>query len=98
MHMIKYLGRCITGAAILFAGILLVGCGGGSKGGFRYDPLADGRAPMMGGGTPTQPVEIDQVLHVGDTITVSFADLPNPVFPIDQAVKEDGSITLIYNQ
>ncbi|MDB6125376.1 MAG: Polysaccharide biosynthesis/export protein [Pedosphaera sp.] len=96
--MIKYLGRYITGAAILLTGILLIGCGR-SSGGFRYDPLADGRAPM-GAGAPVQadaPIG-DQVLHVGDSITVSFQDLVNPVFPIDQAVKEDGSITLIYNQ
>ncbi len=35
---------------------------------------------------------------MGNTLTVGFADTPAPINPIDDVIKEDGSITLIYNQ
>jgi protein involved in polysaccharide export with SLBB domain len=100
MHMIKHLGRCITGSAILLAGILLVGCGGsGGSGGFKFDPLTDGPGALTGGGASGKDVSnTDQVLHIGDSLTVSFQDLVSPIAPIDQSVKEDGTITLIYNK
>lgn len=35
---------------------------------------------------------------MGDEVVVSFADLVNPVSPVDDQIKNDGTITLIYNK
>lgn len=51
-------------------------------------------------GVMRQPVEEKAVpdriarLHVGDTVTISFSGLPDPVEPLEKPIKEDGTITL----
>jgi polysaccharide export outer membrane protein len=44
--------------------------------------------------------ESDEFIKVGDILVISFADLPPDRLmpPFDQKVKDDGTITLIYNQ
>jgi protein involved in polysaccharide export with SLBB domain len=52
-------------------------------------------SPASGDGTQTVS---GRILRVGETITVTFQDLPTPVPPVETTIKEDGTITLIYNK
>ncbi len=49
--------------------------------------------------TPT-PAQGDktEIINIGDTLTITFSDLPIGLQPIEQQVRGDGSITLIENQ
>ncbi len=48
--------------------------------------------------TPPQQESIVDTISVGEAITITFADLPIIVPPIEERVKEDGTITLLQNQ
>jgi len=37
-------------------------------------------------------------IHVGDTLTFAFSDMPLPPQPMEDTVKDDGSVTLMYDQ
>jgi polysaccharide export outer membrane protein len=39
-----------------------------------------------------------EVLKNGDLVTILFSDLPVPTAPLEERVKDDGTITLVYNQ
>jgi polysaccharide export outer membrane protein len=56
-------------------------------------------------GSPAPPAAVlpahddtSDTIHVGDKLIVTFADTVTPVQPFDVTVREDGMITLIYNQ
>ncbi len=49
------------------------------------------------GSTALENRELDMI-HPGDTITITISDLPIPVGPMDERVHEDGTITLLQNQ
>ncbi|WP_050785838.1 polysaccharide biosynthesis/export family protein [Pedosphaera parvula] len=98
--MIKNSGRCLFGAAILVAGMLLIGC---KSSDYKFNPLTDNVHPATATKSASAGQEVIEdpkagVLHVGDKVTVSFSDIINAVQPITQPVKDDGSITLMYNQ
>src|SRR5579872_5889166 len=107
MDNMKFFGCRITGLALLFAGIFLGGC---QSQNYKFDPLADSSHPAAEGGAgqqQLQPVSAasssqaatnSDILRVGDSVTVTFSDLANPVLPYDELIKEeDGSITLMHN-
>ena len=101
MHINKYSGRYVLGVVLLLTGVVLLGCGSGSDH-FAFDPLnAGGHASMGGTADPGsgQPADAKGViLNVGEPITVMFSDVVTPILPIDQMIKDDGTITLIHNQ
>jgi polysaccharide export outer membrane protein len=39
-----------------------------------------------------------EVLRVGDSLTITFADTPTPIPQFEEKIKEDGTITLILNK
>ncbi len=39
-----------------------------------------------------------EVFRVGDSLTVTFQDTPSPVTPFPQKIKDDGTITLSFNE
>jgi polysaccharide biosynthesis/export protein VpsN len=41
---------------------------------------------------------IPELFRVGDSITITFTDTPNPMPPFEEKIKEDGTITLLQNQ
>lgn len=97
-------------AAVLVGGGL-AGCK--SADGFGgYDPLKDTRNPAQvasvapvvpatnAGGNVSRAGDSFNVFRVGDPIMVTFSDLPpdTQIKPIDETIKEDGTITLSYNR
>jgi polysaccharide export outer membrane protein len=101
METMKLLGRIRAVAALLALSLLALcaGCDTGPK--FKDDPL---KHPDTFDKTAVQPGDpfaesaFAATIHVGDTLTVSFQDTPQPIAPVEETVKEDGTITLIYNQ
>lgn len=69
--------------------------------GLTVAPVTPAAAPGQGGGAPLSPPGADgsfDTIRIGDYLTISFSDLPYLQAPIDERVKEDGTITLIQNQ
>jgi protein involved in polysaccharide export with SLBB domain len=103
MELMKFFGRRVTGLALLLVGIMLVGCQSPDDN-YKFNALPQNSAPTAstpaptGAGTPAQPDASATVLHVNEAITVSFSDTPTQIMPIEDTIKEDGSITLIYDQ
>jgi len=62
------------------------------------DTVAGATAPDTGAGAVTNPGRTSETFSVGDAITVSYADTPQPILPSVDRVKEDGTITLLYNK
>jgi polysaccharide export outer membrane protein len=89
MDLMKF-SRCwLKGVVVLIAGILLAGCVD-PKPVFPGDPLStEVSQPQIGTG-------LNPIINVGDTVVVTFNDLTPPIAPVEQAVKEDGRITLIF--
>jgi len=67
--------------------------------------------PAPAQGTTTAPVvaspgtgatstngDSSEFIRPGNVLLITFGDLPQPLPPFDQKVKDDGSITLIYNK
>ena len=76
----KLLIRGFFACVLLFAGVLLTGCGS----------LATSGLPSTG--SPQAPPVAR--FRVGDTVTVTFSGVPNPPPDHVETVKEDGTITL----
>ena len=58
-------------------------------------PTRPGGAPVAAGSDSNSSTAI---LQAGDTIAVVFNDLPNPVVAISDQIKEDGTVTLYFNE
>lgn len=96
------MGACLLAGALLFSG-----CQTAPPESFAHIPveavapaLTDPGAPAGGhpGAPPREDMGIDRI-RVGDSLTITFSDLPPPMLPpFEERVKEDGTITLIENQ
>jgi protein involved in polysaccharide export with SLBB domain len=60
-------------------------------------PTSTGAAGGAAHGTPMFAGRTDE-LNVGDMLTIKFSDLINPLQPIEQRIKDNGTITLMENQ
>jgi protein involved in polysaccharide export with SLBB domain len=87
----------IAGAAMLMAG-LLTGCGGGGSDFTKLDSLPGTGAAVTG--QPVKSTDDDSLTGFKsfDAVEVTFLDTPVPIAPVKDRIKEDGSITLPYNQ
>jgi len=89
MKLCEWLARWAAVCGLLAAGFFLAGCHSpASKKGFSDVP---GAASAPGG------IPEPEIFRVGDSVTVVFTDLPNPVPAFDVKIKEDGTITLLLN-
>jgi len=108
--MMKLVGSWGAVCAVIVAGLALAGCKSGPQfTDLSATPAATGPATgpaTAGSRSDTTPVSsrpepgpsaIDMI-NVGDTLTITFSDLPIPVPQWQDRVKEDGTITLIQNQ
>ncbi len=106
----NFLGRWGAIFGLIVGGLGLAGCHSGpefaevpgmpgSGGASTAAPTATVAPAATAPATPplTQGANID-VLHPGDMLIITFSDLPILVQPIEQRVKDDGTITLIENQ
>jgi polysaccharide export outer membrane protein len=105
-------GRLGVGSCLLLTGLLFAGCQTNSAdSGFSEVPgieqVAQGgttgnqaATPAVAPNTSATTTNLSpEIIKVGDILLITFADLPPPPLgAFDQRVKEDGSITLIYNQ
>jgi len=89
----------------MLCGLLLVGCKTGkSDAGFAsFNDAAAGVSntpPSVGAAATAQANESTEMrrLRVGDVLKITFSDLPILVAPIEQTIKEDGTIILLENK
>jgi protein involved in polysaccharide export with SLBB domain len=89
-------GRWALWCGVLGLGLVLAGCESSSPNG---DFSKMGAVGGTAGGTNSLALEpnYDQI-RMGDTLVISFADLPIVTLPEEQRVKEDGTISLMQNQ
>ncbi len=89
----------VLSVGLLLLTLLAGGCdtpGGGSSA-----PRADATAGAQGTSAQAVTNEDDasiDFIHVGDRVTVNYADIPNPPTPMEQRVRDDGTITLALDQ
>ena len=81
----QFLGAGLLALALIAAGVSITGC----------DTLGGGGEPAQAG--PVSDNNSD-ILRVGDAVVIIFSDLPTAVLPFEERIKEDGMITLLYNQ
>jgi protein involved in polysaccharide export with SLBB domain len=103
MELLKAFGNILRKWAWLPALIALAGCQDVDP----YTPIPQGKTPASAAGTnngiystaPAIPLDTtNYVLQVGDQLTVSFFDITPAITPITDEIKDDGTITLIYNE
>jgi polysaccharide export outer membrane protein len=93
MELLKFIANTLKRWAWLPAVIALAGCQSVDP----MSPLADAKASGSAGGM--NPLDTNSyTLRVGDELTVNFFDITPPIPPITDQIKEDGTITLIYNE
>ena len=93
MKLCKRVGRWAAVCGLLVAGFLLSGC-------HSQAPRTGSAATGTTGGAAGNPAGIPEpeLFRVGDSVTVTFTDLPTPVTPFEAKIKEDGTVTLLLNQ
>lgn len=105
----KFLGQWGAVVGLIMGGLSLAGCQSGpqfaevpgipgSSASVAETPPATTPAAAASTAAPLAESPNIDVLHPGDMLLITFADLPTPVSPIEQRVKDDGTITLIENQ
>ena len=92
MSIIKFcerLGRWSAVCGLLIAGLWLAGC----------HTHAAKKSSTPPPGNPVEGSNLEpEVFRAGDSLTVSFSDLPSQVPVFQVKLKEDGTITLLLNQ
>ncbi|HVV72856.1 MAG TPA: polysaccharide biosynthesis/export family protein, partial [Verrucomicrobiae bacterium] len=104
---VSKLGRWGAVCGLLLAGIFLGGCQSGpAHGDFTQPPPGVGgtsagnpapSASSPSGAAASTSDNID-LIRVGDTLVISYSDLPIVAYPDEQRVKDDGTINLMQNQ
>jgi len=80
-------------AALLLSTFWLAGCGTTEPKG-QFSPLTEEQQAAVA----VTPEPVVDLISKGEAITITLTDIPNIVPPIEERVKEDGTVTLIQNQ
>jgi protein involved in polysaccharide export with SLBB domain len=93
-------GRWAGAASALVGALVIAGCGSDGTQQFADLSAANGNGTAETGAAPPgeAPLYAAAVIHAGEAIEVTFSDLTPPVNPIDMRVKDDGTITLLFNE
>ncbi len=86
--------RGLFTCALLFAGVLLTGCGSLSSDtpfGLDNPPNHATTGSPSASGTPAADVAR---FRIGDIVTITFSGVPTPLDPHQETIKEEGTITL----
>jgi len=106
MTVSRLVGRWVAVVGLLVAGSFIAGCKSGTEeAAFAQLPGYVGASSAQGGTisntAPSRPpgsATIDDI-RAGDTLRINFSDLPIVVqSPMEERVKDDGTITLLENQ
>src|SRR5437764_11267028 len=105
MKLSKWAGRLGAVLGLVLGGLVLTGCATKSPQS-NFSPVAGGPSAAespadSGTAASAPPVSANpgnQVLTVGDLLTITFADIPVAIMPFEGRIKEDGTITLLLNQ
>ena len=87
----KKIGWLNSFCALLFAGLLFAGCQSPQAYNTQLAKFTAGMAEK------TNTFGSD-IFRVGDALTISYSDTPQPILPSQERVKDDGTIRLIHNQ
>jgi polysaccharide biosynthesis/export protein len=108
METMKLFGRGFLAFGLILAAVLLAGCDTTTSGNDpRYDPLGlgpDTNSPEVLVNTNVRPKAVSSAqthykLRVGDDLVVTILDTPPPpIPPIQDTVRDNGTITLIHSQ
>jgi polysaccharide export outer membrane protein len=93
MELLKFIENTLKKWAWLPAVIVLAGCRAVDP----YAPFPAANAPGAAAGTNSTDTA-SYTLRTGDQLTVNFFDITPVIPPITDQIKEDGTITLIYNE
>ncbi|HEY5911274.1 MAG TPA: SLBB domain-containing protein [Verrucomicrobiae bacterium] len=91
-------GWAVVGGSIL-VGFFLAGCQSGPDQRFAQVPGVTGGQPENAAAltTPASNDFSPDIIKIGDQLVVTFTDLPSPQQPIEDRVRDDGTIQLIQN-
>ena len=79
---------------LLFTILCFSGCATGSSGS-NYASLETSAA---GGSGAVLPPSLSEIIHIGDSLVITFSDAPVPEKNFEVRVNEEGTITLILNE
>ncbi len=95
------MGRWKAVGTVLVLATVLMGCKTSSS---NTESFTDANSPAVGQSSTNLSATLPgdaggtELLRPGDPIVVTFSDLPNPTYPFEERVKDDGTITLLLNQ
>jgi protein involved in polysaccharide export with SLBB domain len=92
------LRRWAAVCGLVFGVLCLAGCRSQPHGQQLAEPPGGGATTSAGAALKNSSALEPEVLRIGDSLTVSFIDTPNPIPAFQEKIKEDGTITLALNQ
>ena len=94
----KLLGRWFIVFTLLFSTGFLLGCKTAPPSNASFEPASSTNAVGGTDGSGLSDGGSTEIIHVGDSLVVTFSDLPTTIPAFEVRVNDEGTITLILNQ
>lgn len=91
-------GVWASAASVAFCALTFAGCSSDDTKQFTDPSGFTGTNDNGAASAGEAPSYAAAVIHAGEAIEVSFTDITPPVAPVDMRVKDDGTITLAFNE